>query len=247
MQNKTPSPLFNAPWVKVRIFRRDWLHASDQGVAADFAGNCLKLLCTTFPAATIKARVQELFDDICAWYVREGVPHSSRLPCLTQGMVKSRGKAPKLRANAGTVRAIIPYLREATLVRLNGGHVLHAAVQQAATDLAECYDALRKDNIFHAFVLQRHSRLFALQYVALSNAHVGTKNWKLKPKLHLWLELCLEGGRPACFWTYRDEDYGGGVARMAHRRGARASVAALSVQVLESFRVKQPILRIGVS
>ena len=246
MQNKTPSPLFNAPWVKVRIFRRDWLHAADLGVTADFAGNCLKLLQTTFPAANIKARVQLLFDDMCAWYARENVPHSARLPCLTPGMIQASGKSPKLRCNAGTVRALVPYLREATLARLDGGQPLQAAVQQAATDLAECYDALHNDTIFHAFLLQRHSRLFALQYVALSHAHAGTRNWVLKPKLHMWLELCLEGGRPARFWSYRDEDYGGGVSRKAHRRGGRATVAALSSQVLESFRVKQPIIRIGV-
>ena len=92
--------------------------------------------------------------------------------------------------------------------------------------------------------MQRISRLFALQYVAFAQAHEGRRDWVLKPKMHLWLELCSEHSRPALFWTYRDEDYGGGVSRMARRRGGYSSVSAVSRQVLESFRVKQPILRI---
>ena len=92
--------------------------------------------------------------------------------------------------------------------------------------------------------MQQNSRRFALQYVALAQAHDGSRDWVLKPKMHLWLELCSEDSRPALFWTYRDEDYGGGVARMARRRGGIPSVSAVSRQVLESFRVKQPIVRI---
>ena len=33
------SPLFDAPWVVVEIFKMDWLHCVDQGVAATHLGN----------------------------------------------------------------------------------------------------------------------------------------------------------------------------------------------------------------
>ena len=33
------NPLLTAPWVSHKIFRMDWLHVSDLGVAADFIGN----------------------------------------------------------------------------------------------------------------------------------------------------------------------------------------------------------------
>ena len=244
MQGKSPSPLFEAPWVTVDIFRRDWLHASDQGVAADFAGNTFKFLSTKFPGNNKKARVQHLFEDLCAWYDRNATPYSERLPCLTPAMIQADKKSPKLRGNAGIIRAIVPYLEEATRVRCNPAIILEDAVRQAASDLKETYDALRSDNIFHAYVMQRHSRRFALQYVALAKAHDGTRDWKLKPKLHVWLELCNEQGRPSKCWTYRDEDYGGGVARMSRRRGGQATVTVVSRQVVDSFRVKQPIVRI---
>ena len=35
----TVSPLFDAPWVVVEIFKMDWLHCVDQGVAATHLGN----------------------------------------------------------------------------------------------------------------------------------------------------------------------------------------------------------------
>ena len=244
MQGKTPSPLFNAPWVTKDIFRRDWLHASDLGVAADFAGNALKLLQTKFAGANKKDRTQALFGNICEWYERNHIPASNRLQLLTTGMIQASKKSPKLRANAGIVRKLVPYLEEATRLRLNAADPLEGAVVQAAHHLNECYAALSNDCIFHASLMQRNSRLFALQYVALAQAHDGRRDWVLKPKMHTWLELNSEHSRPALFWTYRDEDYVGGVSRMARRRGGDHSVPALSRQVLESFRVKQPIVRI---
>ena len=35
----TTSPLFDVPWVVVEIFKMDWLHCVDQGVAATHLGN----------------------------------------------------------------------------------------------------------------------------------------------------------------------------------------------------------------
>ena len=42
--NINPSPLFDVPWVTNAIFRMDWLHCVDQGIAADFLGNVLFIL-----------------------------------------------------------------------------------------------------------------------------------------------------------------------------------------------------------
>ena len=74
----------------------------------------------------------------------------------------------------------------------------------AAESLNQCYMALSGGSIFASDVLKHHSTLFALQCVALE-LHVGKecKEWKVKPKLHLFLELCSEGSKPALFWTYK--------------------------------------------
>ena len=92
--------------------------------------------------------------------------------------------------------------------------------------------------------LTEHSAAFALQAVALAEAHAGTLLWRIKPKLHQWLELCSEGTKPSKCWTYRDEDYGGGCARMVHRRGGAISAKAVSSNLLVNFRIKQPIIRV---
>ena len=70
---------------------------------------------------------------------------------------------------------------------------------------------------------------FALQYVSVRNAHadVDPTAWRVKPKLHMFLELCSEGSHPAKFWNYRDEDWGGSVARMARGRGGELHALTL--------------------
>ena len=55
------SPLMFAPWVKSSIFKMDWLHAADQGCAADFLGNALLLIASKLPGRDKKARVDELW------------------------------------------------------------------------------------------------------------------------------------------------------------------------------------------
>ena len=110
LQGKTPSPLFNAPWVKSHIFRRDWLHASDQGVAADFAGNALKLLTSKFPGGRKQERVEALFADINAWYERGdiNVPHGDRLPCLTPTMIQGEKNRRSFAATRGLSAHLSP-------------------------------------------------------------------------------------------------------------------------------------------
>ena len=69
----------------------------------------------------------------------------------------------------------------------------------------------------------------------------GTRNWRIKPKLHLFLHLCSDGGRPSLFWTYRDEDYGGTVARYSRRRGGLLSARGMSEGMLDRFRMEPMI------
>ena len=59
---------------------------------------------------------------------------------------------------------------------------------------------------------------FAQQLVALES--VDPACWGLKPKLHLWLELCASGTSPSLFWTYRDEDFEGTCALGMQERRA---------------------------
>ena len=66
--------------------------------------------------------------------------------------------------------------------------------------------------------------------------------FRVKPKMHLFLELCISGSKPSLSWTYRDEDFGGTAAQLSRRRGGLLSAKATSHNFLLRFRLKQPLL-----
>eukprot|EP00971_Amphidinium_carterae_P019335 380672-Amphidinium_carterae.1 len=69
--------------------------------------------------------------------------------------------------------------------------------------------------------------------------------WTITPKLHLLMEIGMEGSSPSLAWTYREEDFGGFLAGVARRRGGRESALATSRTTLQAFKLKQdmPCLR----
>ena len=62
--------------------------------------------------------------------------------------------------------------------------------------------------------------------------------------MHLFLELCSSGTEPQKFWCYRDEDFGGSVARQAKMKGCWRMIRAFSKHALDLFRMKQQVPRI---
>ena len=100
------NPLLQAPWVKTSIFRRDWLHASDQGVCADFLGNLFQHMHHKYHGANKKARYAALFQDIRQFYEDEQV--HDRLHCLLPTFVEKKD-GYKLRCSAAECRALVPF------------------------------------------------------------------------------------------------------------------------------------------
>ena len=88
------------------------------------------------------------------------------------------------------------------------------------------------------------SRKFAAQAVALEATSPKRKHWRVKPKMHIFLELCCGEEKPSLFWAYRDEDFGGTCARMARRRGGLLKPSATSSNVLKRFLMKSQVPRI---
>jgi len=240
------SPIFQVPWLTNEQFRIDWLHCSDQGVSADFLGNVFKVLLTKMEGGTKKARVSSLWRLVQQFYVANNV--RDRLPTLTEKMIQQDTKPPKLRGSAGCVRALVPCALELAHAHLSAHDPVESAIRSGIHALNECYKCL-SSRIWQADVLSANSKLFAQQYVALEfHATLGLttdcKDWHVKPKLHMFLELCSEGSRPSMFWCYRDEDYGGTVAALSRNRGGHDGGHAMSTRVLELFKIKQPMIRI---
>ena len=68
--------------------------------------------------------------------------------------------------------------------------------------------------------------------------------WQLRPKLHMFMELALEGGTPSSSWNYREESFGGSVSKQSHRRGGLASPLAMSRSCLTKFCCKEKLPRL---
>ena len=155
---------------------------------------------------------------------------------------KDKKTPPKLRGKAAQVRALVPFGVQLAEKYLSDANEVEAAAKAGIRHLHQCYQSLSSDSAFGPDVLQSEAIAFAWQYTALSKFHDGVL-WRLKPKLHLCLELAAEHGRPALCWTYRDEDFGGSVSQAARRRGGPLSPKSFSANVLDRFRIKQPMPR----
>ena len=142
------------------------------------------------------------------------------------------------------MRALVPWLRELSIHLLADDDPKEMAMKVAAQHLNECYQALSSNSIFFDDILKRSSRLFAAQFVALEGRSVGTRTWRIKPKMHLFLELASSGSQPSTFWCYRDEDFGGACAHMARRRGGLAKPGPSSSALLNRWRMRNPVPRL---
>ena len=111
---------------------------------------------------------------------------------------------------------------------------MHQCAKEAATRLENCYNLLRADN-WEPSILQEESTRFCLLYGALEQHSAGQNLWKVKPKFHMWLELCMGLSNPSKQWVYREEDFGGSVAQMSRRRGGKNSVFSTGDSVLNNF------------
>lgn len=238
---KDMSPLFGAPGVQTQIFKFDWLHAVDQGVCADFLGNLFCMFLQKEHVHGRKKQCLQLFEHIQAYYASEGI--ESRLPFLKPTMLmKKPSSSPKLRAKAAEARSLVRFAVLHSQTVLSDDSPLELAAKKAATHLSACYDCLSHDR-FSISTLQHHATKFLLLYKALEDA-TAEQFWKIKPKFHLFAELCFEDSNPSQTWTYRDEDFGGYLASLARRRGGKYSPTAVASDVLNKFRAKElPVLR----
>ena len=130
-------PLFNQACIKI-----DWLHAADQGVAAALAGSILCLFVdppgVTGFGPTIEDRRLTLWNMLLAFYKEQGFKSDKlkSLPCT-----RFRFKPPVLKAQAATIRKMIPWF--VFLMKYPDVHnEEHKAVMVATMALGQCYKCL---------------------------------------------------------------------------------------------------------
>lgn len=242
---KALNPLLLVPWARAAVFRIDWLHASDQGVAPDFIGNLFWEMQKLMPGTTIKARVHALSEKALAWYQTYNV--QDRFDKLLPEHFIQKGKGFKLRGSGAKVRALVPFGKALADELCDSADPVQHALKCAATHLSNVYETLSSKSIFHADIAHPESTKFALLYVALHDVlnEQDNRQFRIKPKLHLFLHICSDGSRPAKCWNYRDEDWGGSVAHLSRRKGGLCSVSATSSNVLSRFLANQPVVKIA--
>ena len=228
----TVSPLFGIPYFKVELISVDWLHCMDLGVSQVFLGSLFSLCMTKFSGGE-QEKCRELWRRMQLYYRRTQV--ENQLQTLKPSMLKGK-VGPKLRGKAGETRSLVGFGMELAQDVLTSGDE-EIAARAAATQLAECYKQLSR-SVFRPRVLQRSCELFSRQYVALSKhqEECGGQRWPIKPKFHLMQELMYEAtSSPSDAWTYRDEGWGGTIAKWSFRRGGKYSPKAMGHSLFEQF------------
>ena len=237
------NPIFEAPWVKTTIFKMDWLHAADQGITADFIGNVISYFEGFFPGCDKKARYNAVMGEIQQYYEDEDVP--DRLDCLKPTFIESR-QGMKLRTSAAKCRKLVPFVLRLAEELCDLSNPVEEAIYKAAYSLNLVYGALSSRCPDAKTDMKEHSIKFATQYVALHDHLNGDDDrlWRIKPKLHFFLHLCSDGGDPSKHWCYRDEDFGGSVAKAARRRGGMSRPMTTSYRVLQLMNIGTPRISI---
>ena len=243
---QTVSPLFGAPWVRTDIFAIDWLHCADHGVTKDFLGAVFRHCLPKFAGSTNQQRIGELFKDIQAYY-KSKTPNElpGKLDNLTLSMLGPPSKPPSLRSRAGEARALVPYVLELGRKMLDPSDLHEQAILACCEHLNQCYANL-SPTCFSSDSLKTNSRKFCLLLVSLEAAANDRSKWAVKPKLHMFQELCeTMDSCPSLTWTYRDEDAGGGIMQVGRRRGGSNNCWATGKNMLDKFRAKNrlPILQ----
>ena len=230
--------LWNQPtFIGVSCFRTDWLHTADLGIAADFLGQLFWKCLRKLQGRNIKEKVNTLWGLMQHFYQTN--KSTDRLQGLSPGMLKAAGKHPKLRSQAAVCRCLVPFGKQLAEQFLDGEGAEESTARHCANLLHQCYQCLRSGD---SVLLKSSSTRFALLFCDLQK--LDAKAWRVKPKLHMWLELCAEpGGLPTTCWTYRDEDFGGGAAGLSRRRGGGLTPQGFSRNLVNRFAMF-PMVRI---
>ena len=177
------SPIFDAPFVTTKTFRRDWLHLVDLGIAADYLGNLFKVFRDKLPGRNQEVRVRALWLRVLAFY--NGPPViTDRLAKLPNSWIQADGqKPPKLKGNASTTRALVPFAYTLAQELLDPADPKEEAMIVGADHLNRCYTCLSSNTYGWREILARSSSAFVLQFGALQAASDGI-HWRCKPKLH---------------------------------------------------------------
>ena len=239
------SPIFSVFGVQTYLFRVDWLHAADQGVGADFAGNVFEALLPKLEGNSKEARCRTLKRKLDDFYEPRQIEDKLKKLVPATFDRASKNQPAKLKGSAAQVRAIIPFVQKLCDEVCSDLEPREAAMKVAAQHLSHCYQALSVSSApVRDEALYSSSQKFVLQCHALHRTGDGVA-FRCKPKHHAFLELCSQKGvTPNSFWCYRDEDFGGPIARQSRVKGRWKRMKFYCRRAFDMFFMKNAVPRI---
>jgi hypothetical protein len=223
----------------------DVLHTIDQGLSSHVVANVLWFIFVLRAALggnTYADRIKLAADNLKAWYKKNKC--SSKLQGkLTQERLRKDGDWPKLSAKAAATRHLASY---ALYVMQTFGQFASLDVFRREHDtlalgvcqlLVRFYEILELNSMFLTDADKVELPNLANQLMGMYSklavmcADRQLRLWKVSPKMHLFLHLCIEQavacGNPRFYWTYGDEDLVGILIGVAE--GVHPSTLAISV------------------
>ena len=241
-QGRPVSQLFSLPGVCPEIIFPDWMHSADMGVTQDFEGQVFAECLPSFPGRSRDEQCKGLWAYVQAWYKSEKVKADRRMQSLHVNDFVRKEQPNKLRSKAAHAAALVPMLPGLCRDKLPDTPRSRVVVATAEALLA-CYQLLP---VAPCAGLAAASRKFANSYCALMllDGDGPGHNWHVKPKLHLFQELCEFSARcPRDFWCYQDETFGNVCAKAQARRGGPDSPGHNTAVVLQTWCANTPFLR----
>jgi hypothetical protein len=228
----------------------DVLHTVDLGVTANVCGNIvwwLVIVVNVFGLPTFQRHMQACQDHYKKWCKDTKSKNKIRGKLTVERIRADAGDWPELRSKAAPLRGFSRYCLY--LMQTFGAFESEDPFRRRMDTLAlgvvqllcEFYDILESESQFLADtararmpilgeqLMQMYSQLAQMSHA--DYARLGHRLWKVRPKMHLFLHLCIWQsvyyGNPRYYWCYGDEDLIGRLVSIAE--GVHASTLALSV------------------
>ena len=234
------SSVWTIPFMQPQLFKIDWLHTCDKGVALFFLGGIFKgVLHNRQFGHNQTERLAWLWRSIRTFYGENQV--QDRVSRLTLSMVKNGLTS----LGAAEVRALVPFGE--VLTGLMAGHEgagpVTLSVHEAMKHLHQCYKLLGRDFAEQVEAGEMLMHGLAFHHLIVTLHGVDPERWLLRPKHHMFLEMLGEKTRPSLYWTYREESFGGSLSRQGHTQGGKPSVTSMSRGVLSKFCARERVPR----
>ena len=220
------------------------MYSADMGVAQDVIAHVFVECLPYFQGRSKEERCKQLWLLLQQFYELREVPASFRVQRLRLEDFVRKDKPNKFRGKAAFSRPLVHFLPMLCHLKLPASP-WGLAVTSMAEALDECYKLVPQAPCEELKLqCQRFSNAYCACQATVVAAAPTSVHWHIKPKLHLFQELCEYSRRnPRDFWCYRDETFGNIVQEFSRRRGGPDNPGTNCKHLLQSWCCAQEFPR----